>query len=211
MATSRKRSRTPVVPLAFVAIIAIGIIAFVATTRPSSDAADAAFGDPVLEGEPLPVHRGEPHTDPAIGMTAPSFSGPGHDGQERSVAWDGTPRLLFFLAHWCPACQAEVPWVQEAIDDGAVPDGIEVVAVTTWTDDSRPEFPPQDWLEGEGWTVPTIADGEDFRLAEAYGMHSTPFWVLVDGEGTVIARLPGGAPEEQFRPLLEEFASDTGV
>lgn len=210
MATkTRRRSSVPVVPIVFVVVVIALIAAFIVSSGPSGAEAEAAFGEPTVEGEALPEHEGEPLDDPVIGETAPELSGTDHDGEPVEVTWDGTPRLLLFLAHWCPACQDEVPWVQDAVDAGEVPDEIEIVAVTTWTDESRAEFPPQDWLESEDWTVPTLADDEDFSAAEAYGMTSSPFWVLVDGDGTVIARIPGGIGEEQFPALLEEFVSDT--
>lgn len=210
MATkTRRRSSVPVVPIVFVVVVIALIAAFIVSSGPSGAEAEAAFGEPTVEGEALPQHEGEPLDDPVIGETAPELSGTDHDGEPVEVTWDGTPRLLLFLAHWCPACQDEVPWVQDAVDAGEVPDEIEIVAVTTWTDESRAEFPPQDWLESEDWTVPTLADDEDFSAAEAYGMTSSPFWVLVDGDGTVIARIPGGIGEEQFPALLEEFVSDT--
>ncbi len=210
MATkTRRRSSVPVVPLVFVVVVIALIAAFVLSTRPSGAEAEAAFGEPTVEGDPLPPHDGEPLDDPVIGETAPELSGADHDGEPVDITWDGTPRLLLFLAHWCPACQAEVPWIQDAVDAGEVPDEIELVSITTWTDDSRAEFPPQAWLESEGWTVTNLADDEDFSAADAYGMTATPYWVLVDGDGTVIARIPGGIGEEQFPALLEEFVADT--
>ena len=211
MATkTRRRSKSvPVIPIVLVVVVIVLLTAFLIQARGGGIGAaeGEAFGDVDVEGEALPQMGEDPTQDAAVGSPAPAFSGTDHDGEPVEVEWDGTPRLLLFLAHWCPACQAEVPWVQDAADEGVIPDEVELVSITTWTDSSRQNYPPQAWLDDEGWTLPNLADDSDFTVADAYGMTATPFWVMVDGDGTVLGRIPGGIGEEQFPSLLDELAT----
>jgi hypothetical protein len=55
----------------------------------------------------------------------------------------------------------------------------------------RPNWPPQEWLEEEGWTVPVIMDDEDSSVVLAYGMRATPFYVVLDGENSNLGRFSG--------------------
>ncbi len=79
------------------------------------------------------------------------------------------------------------PW----IDGGGVPAGVELVSVSTAANASRDNYPPDEWLEREGWSVPVLVDDETGTVADAFGLSSFPFWVLVDGEGTVVAQVGG--------------------
>ena len=207
--TRRRRSSVPVIPIVLVAVVILLLVAFLIQAQGGGFGAaeGEAFGDVEVSGEALPQMGDDPTQDAAVGSTAPEFSGTDHDGTPVDVEWDGTPKALLFLAHWCPACQDEVPWVQEAADEGVIPDDVEVISVTTWTDSSRQMFPPQAWLEDEGWTLTNVADDEDFTVADAYGMNASPFWVLVDGDGAVLVRIPGGVGEEQFPALLDELSA----
>ena len=55
---------------------------------------------------------------------------------------------------------------------------------------SRPNFPPDAWLDREGWTLPVIVDTDD-SIAATYGLTAYPFWVFVGADGTVIRRAAG--------------------
>lgn len=153
--------------------------------RPSAGASAPLTGDaPTIEGAALPALL-DPSNDSAVGMTIPEVSAPGG-----SIALDGRPKVLLFLAHWCPHCQNEVPLVQDWLDGGGLPDGVDLISVSTSIDPSRPNYPPEDWLAREGWTPPTIVDPTG-AVADAYGLAAFPFWVFVGDDGTVRARMTG--------------------
>jgi thiol-disulfide isomerase/thioredoxin len=153
--------------------------------RPSAGASAPVDGvAPVIEGAALPAFL-NPSNDSAVGMTIPTVTAPGG-----AIALDGRPKVLLFLAHWCSHCQAEVPLVQEWLDAGGLPDGVDLISVSTSIDPSRPNYPPEDWLAQEGWTPPTLVDPTG-AVADAYGLAAFPFWVFVGDDGTVRGRLTG--------------------
>jgi thiol-disulfide isomerase/thioredoxin len=149
----------------------------------------AVIDAPAIRGEPLPPFEG-PDGDPAVGQPVPEVAGSDFDGQPVTIEHDGRPKAILFLAHWCPHCQASVPLVQTWISAGGLPEGIDMVSVATGIDASRPNFPPDAWLDREGWTVPVIVDTDD-SIAATYGLTAYPFWVFVRADGTVIARAAG--------------------
>ena len=82
------------------------------------------------------------------------------DGRWRCIEADGSPKAIYFIAHWCPHCQAEVPLVQGLIDDGRKPDALDIYAVSTAVDRGRGNYPPVDWLEEEGFTPIVVRDDD---------------------------------------------------
>jgi hypothetical protein len=62
-------------------------------------------------------------------------------------------------------------------------------------------------LDDKGWLFRVLADGVDlerqtFVAAEAYGVSSFPFSVLVDGEGAVVDRWSGGRSADELESML---------
>jgi len=166
-----------------------------------SPAGSAAAGaGPVVSGAPLPAFQ-NPDGDLAVGQPIPEVEGASFDGSPVAIAADGRPKVLLFLAHWCPHCQAEVPLVQTWIDSGAAPADVDVISVATAIDPNRPNYPPDAWLEGAGWTPPVIVD-PDGSVADAYGLAALPFWVFVNADGTVAGRLAGELPIADLESIV---------
>lgn len=206
LSLSSERGAFPLVPVVVVAIVVLGIVALIVTSG-GGDAGTAAYGEVDVSGEPLPVHQGEMAADPALGRPTPTFEGQDMHGDPTAVDWeDGDPKLLVFLAHWCPHCQDEVPMITQVDEDGGVPDGVDVIGVATGTDPSRDEFPPGDWLDEEQWPFPVVMDDEDGTLSSTYGVHAFPYWVFVGGDGEVLARRAGAIGEQGFRSLVTNLA-----
>lgn len=144
--------------------------------------------------------------DAAVGQPAPEISGTGIDGEPLTIEpGDGTPKAIAFLAHWCPHCQREVPVVVDWMDEGNLPEGVEVIGVATGIDRNRPNFPPHNWFERENWDVPTVVDG-DSSAARAYGLSNYPYWVLVDGDGNVVQRWAGETTPQQLDERIGQLA-----
>jgi cytochrome c biogenesis protein CcmG, thiol:disulfide interchange protein DsbE len=152
---------------------------------------------------PLP-EKGE---DPAIGIVAPTIEG--HDFTGKAVTikpGDGKPKLIFFVAHWCPHCQREVPRIVKWTTDGSIPKTIDVIAVSTGVKSDQNNFPPSAWLAKENWPGAIVADDAKSQAALSYGLTGFPFFALVDGTGKVVARDSGEKELEQIKALIGKLA-----
>lgn len=148
------------------------------------------YGDVTVAGTSLPFFDATA-SDPSIGLEAPTVSGADWEGNPYSIAPDGRPKIVVMLAHWCPHCEAEVPRIQAWLDGGGLPEGVDLYGITVLTDPLRPNFPPQTWLEGHGWTSPTIMDDEARSAATAFGLASTPTYLVLDGDNVNLGRFSG--------------------
>jgi thiol-disulfide isomerase/thioredoxin len=154
-----------------------------------------------VAGTPLaPLGDGD---DPAVGTPAPTLTGEGFDGEPVEIADDGRPKVVVFLAHWCPHCQREVPVLVDWVESGAKPDDVDLYGVATSTSPDRPNYPPSAWLEREGWTQPTLVDSEDSTAAAAYGLSAFPFFTAIDSDGNVAGRVTGELTPEELEALFD--------
>lgn len=195
--------------LAGVAVLALAlVIALLTTSDPQQEASAEALAGPVtIDGEPLPPAPSDPASDPALGDTAPVVTGEDFDGEPITVGDSGQPELLVFLASWCPHCQDELPELVEFVESGGVPDGSRLTAVVTGLDDSADNWPPDAWLEDEGWTGPTVVDDVDSSVAEVYGQPGTPYWVAIDADGRIAARVSGRLPMSAVSEVLQDLTA----
>lgn len=175
-------------------VVGLGLIVLLAFSIAGETGLDESvgFGEVSVEGEDLPFFDSAA-ADPAVGLTAPTVSGADWDGNDFTIGPDGRAKIIVMLAHWCPHCQAEVPVVQEWVDGGGLPEGVDIYGITVLTNRLRDgdTWPPSEWLEGEGWTIPTIMDDEAGSVVSAYGLTSTPTYVVLDGDNNNLGRLAG--------------------
>lgn len=179
--------KLPIVPI----VVGLGAIALVATVLLTMDTAAATeeFGTPTVTGADLPPAGTSP--DPALGLPVPEVVGADFDGTEVRIERDGRAKILIFVAHWCPHCQAEVPVVQDWLDANGLPDNVDLVTVATSTSSARDNYPPSEWLADEGLSAPIIVDDSDYTLGRAFGIDAFPFWVFVSPDGLVVGRTSG--------------------
>jgi cytochrome c biogenesis protein CcmG, thiol:disulfide interchange protein DsbE len=175
-----------------------------ASTGAPSSASPAATSSPA-GGAALPAYAAGPD-DPAVGRPIPEVVGASFDGTPVTIKAAGKPKLIVFLAHWCPHCQREVPVVQAWIDTNGMPAGVELVSVVTAIDPNRPNYPPEEWLARERWQVPVIVDADN-RIATLYGLTAFPYWVAVGADGTVAQRLTGELTPDQLDALVALVSS----
>jgi thiol-disulfide isomerase/thioredoxin len=166
----------------------------------TSGGSAGASAVPVITGGSLPVFQ-DPNGDPAVGQPVPGVAGVDFKGNPVKIANDGRPKVILFIAHWCPHCQREVPLLQAWVSAGGVPSGLDVISVATSIDPTRPNYPPDAWLAREGWTVPVIADPTN-SVATAYGLPAFPYWVFVAPDGTVKARTVGELPIADIQTVI---------
>jgi len=177
-----------------VAVLAaiFGVVAFTASSDEDASVEGASeFQNVVVTGEALPEF-GKEGADAAIGMAAPVLEGFGFLGNEVTTT-PGNPMLLVFLAHWCPFCQKEVPVLVKWSQSGLVPENFDVIAITTGTDETQPNYPPSVWLANERWPElwPVLVDSKDQTAANAFGLAGYPYMTLVGADGKVLWRNSG--------------------
>jgi thiol-disulfide isomerase/thioredoxin len=213
-----KRGRTPFVAIAVVAaavLIALVVALAVGGGNGGDGATDtgnrngdaATTGTVTASGNPLPQFT-TTDNDPAVGMKLPTLSGNDQTGAPMTIGADGRPTMIMFFAHWCPHCQREVPVVQQWVDDGHLPDAVDLVSVSTGIDPNRPNFPPDVWLADEGWTAPVLVDSDN-TAAQAAGLSAYPFFVAIDGDGTVLLRASGELTTDQLDTIASMLAQGT--
>ena len=188
-------------------VLVLGLAIAIGVTLSSEPvAAGLPEGEISVVGDSLPQYAGENDDNVALGLAAPTFSAPDQNSEIFQLEKNGNSKALLFLAHWCPHCQREVPVVQRFIDSNGVPPGIDVIAVATSIDRGRDNYPPQEWLQREGWSETQIYD-LDREIGEAYGLNAFPYWVFLDKDLNVLARRTGNLPEDMIGALLIQLAS----
>ena len=188
-------------------VLVLGLAIAIGVTLSSEPvAAGLPEGEISVVGDSLPQYAGENDDNVALGLAAPTFSAPDQNSEIFQLEKNGNSKALLFLAHWCPHCQREVPVVQRFIDSNGVPPGIDVIAVATSIDRGRDNYPPQEWLQREGWSETQIYD-LDREIGEAYGLNAFPYWVFLDKDLNVIARRTGNLPEDMVGALLIQLAN----
>ncbi len=160
-------------------------------------------GSPELTGAALtPMPANVAVDSSATGETAPDVTGTDFDGNDVTMQNDGRAKAIVFLAHWCPHCQAEVPKVQDWLESTGGVDGVDMYSVATAMNSTRDNYPPSEWLEREGWTVPVIRDDADSSVYAAYGTGGFPYWVFTNSDGTVAVRVAGEVPIADLEQIL---------
>ena len=145
-------------------------------------------------------------SDPALGQPVPGLAGTATDGSPLAWTPGERPAAIVFLAHWCPACQAEVAELTDWLDEGNnLPEGVDLLSVVTLVDSNRDNYPPSQWLAAEGWPFPVLVDSADNEIAVAFGQAGTPFWVFVFGDGTLALRGSGRIPPEGLAELFDQL------
>jgi cytochrome c biogenesis protein CcmG, thiol:disulfide interchange protein DsbE len=198
-------------PLLFGALAVVVLAVLVAVFSTAEDApdfvgVDELAGNPTITGDPLVPFQRDAPTDPGIGSRAPVVAGADFEGTSTEIGASGSPQLIMFLASWCPACQAELPEVVQWLEAGNLPEGVGFTTVVTGLDAGRPNWPPDAWVEREGYDAPLLVDTAEGEVAQAYGLEATPYWVALDAEGRVAYRTTGMVPPEQLTALAESLA-----
>lgn len=201
-------SRRPIiiVVLAVVAlVVAVSLLAARDADRDDSSSS-AQVADVSIQGAALPIFEGA-QPDPALRTAAPAFAATSFAGAELSMQpGDGTAKVIGFFAHWCPHCQRELPRLADWLNNNPLPDGVEVLAVSTSADAGRGNHPPSEWFESVQWPAAVVRDSATNEIAAAYGLRGFPYTVAVDAAGSVVARISGELDDERWESLLQLVA-----
>jgi thiol-disulfide isomerase/thioredoxin len=189
-----------------VVVLVLAVVAVIAgrgSSRPAATAAGLSETRPVtVTGTALPPYTGS-GADAAIGLTAPTLRGATFDGTPVAIAADdGRPKLLFFVAHWCPHCQREIPVIADWLRQGGRPGDVDLYIVSTSVSPDAVNYPPSEWLQGQHVDLPILADDAAGHGAVAYGLQGFPYYVAVSASGHVVAREAGELPVASIEQLV---------
>lgn len=215
-AQQAEQKKTTIIVVAIIAAVAVLIFGAYWMYSKGNDPA-LGFAPVSVEGEALPTpEEPDPNASPlqifegdnAVGKDVPTIKGKGFDGTERVIGKGaGKPQAIAIVAHWCHHCQDEVKAAKDWVAGGYVPEGLEIVALTTQNHPQRPNWPPTTWFEQAAWPFQQIHDApaEDgsFPGATALGVASFPTWVFTDAEGKVKGRVSGAIGGELFKQFAD--------
>ncbi len=198
------------IAVGIVVVAGVAAIAVSTISQRRSEAGRAETRSVSVSGEKLPPQpKDGSQSDPAVGMQAPTISGESFDGTPISIAPDDKAKVVVFLAHWCPHCQAEVPRLVEWMRENPPPSEVSVIGVSTGVNRGASNYPPSRWLEREGWSAPVIADDENSSAGKAFGVEGYPTFVVISKDGKVLGRMSGEVSKDQWLGILLSAASTT--
>jgi cytochrome c biogenesis protein CcmG/thiol:disulfide interchange protein DsbE len=109
--------------------------------------------------------------------------------------------VVRFQASWCKVCAAEAPGIERLYEKYG-PRGVEVVGVhiqDTAADARR-------FLKAHGATYPAGLDPH-LTIAGRFGFKGTPYTVVINKKGDMIARIRGRTDEARLRRVLDPLVS----
>jgi thiol-disulfide isomerase/thioredoxin len=221
--TNASRRSFPVWAVIIGAVVVAGVLAVLLAARGGDDNKVQTGPDEngnvesaavTITGDPLP--RFESTTDDAAaGETAPTITGSNFSGAPVTIpAADGNAKAIFFVAHWCPHCQREVPRLAKWLKTHPLPAGLDIDIVSTRVNESPANYPPSAWLDREGLgNLPIIADDPDSSAYRAYGAGGLPYIVYLDKDDKVVLRTVGeyGDDPEVYTDLFANLAAGKAV
>ena len=198
--------RRPPIALISGIVLAIGLVTVIVLTMGlSGDDGPLEVGTPTVTGDALALFTTTAN-DPAFGLPMPEVVGADFDGTPVSITRDGRAKMILFVAHWCSVCRQEVPIIMDWLPDADIPDNVDLYTVSTGVDRNQANYPPSEWLEDEGWTLPVVMDSDARTVASAFGLSAYPYFVFVDSEGNTVTRLTGGMTAENLDTLIAALA-----
>ena len=147
---------------------------------------------------------------PRSAMTIPTVKGITFDESSVTISPDGKPKVIMAVAHWCPHCQAEVPRIQEWLDENGMPADVELVAVATSNDPTPHQLPgrPRGCARRAG-RCRRCSTTRSNAAASGLGVSGFPGFTVVGADGKVVFRTSGEITMAQWESLLE--AARTGT
>lgn len=138
----------------------------------------------------------------AVGRAAPAVQLEAFEGLETFTGADlrdGRVKLVNFWASWCGPCRAEHPTLMQLQGEG-----LDVYGV------NYKDVPANGAAFLQELGNPYAKGGADAlgKMALTWGLYGVPETYLVDGDGTVLARVAGPLVQrelnERLRPLIDE-------
>jgi thiol-disulfide isomerase/thioredoxin len=151
-----------------------------------------------------------------VGQPAPALQATQYLGTKPPTlaSLKGSPVLLFFWAHWCGDCKAEVPIIARLKQEFA-PSGLVVIGPTQlygYAAQGNDAAPAEERAYIESVRQRYYASLPDMPVPlsqqnfNAYGASTTPTLVILNRAGQVAMYHPGAMPYEDLRQAVEEAA-----
>jgi thiol-disulfide isomerase/thioredoxin len=148
-----------------------------------------------------------------VGQPAPPLQETQYLGPKPPVltSLKGSPVLLFFWAHWCVDCKAEVPVIARLRQEFG-PEGLVVIGPTQlygYAAQGADATPEQERAYIESVRARYYASLPDMPVPlskqnfNAYGASTTPTLVLLNRAGLVAMYHPGALPYDELRSAVE--------
>ncbi len=143
-----------------------------------------------------------PPTGWQIGNVAPEFSLVNPDGKLVSLSQlRGKPVLINFWATWCPSCQLEMPYLQQAYNDWSGK-GLTLFAI----DSGESPAKVKDFFATNHLSLPVLFDFTG-STSDKYGVSAIPSTFFIDGSGVIKQKFVGAFPsakaiENQLRTIM---------
>ena len=128
----------------------------------------------------------------AEGDLAPDFKLQDLDGETVSLSGlRGRPVLLNFWATWCPPCLAEMPYLQQVVEEWQ---GKELAVLTIDIGESRSTV--QNYLQSYRLSLPVLLDIKK-TVAYKYGFRYVPTTFFIDRDGIIQRMRVGPFPSKE--------------
>jgi len=144
------------------------------------------------------------------GGTLIDFSLPDLDGKKHSLSeWRGKVIVLNFWATWCPPCREEIP-LFIALQKRYGPGGIQLVGVATA--DNKESVVAYRKSTGMNYPI-LIGDDDAMDVMARYGNRqgSIPYTVIIDRQGTIVARKLGAFDQADLMRVLGPLLPPSGT
>ena len=110
--------------------------------------------------------------------------------------------VVRFQASWCRVCVDEAPGI-ERVWVKYRPAGVEVVGIQV----QDTEADARRFLEAHGATYPAGLDPH-LRIANRFGFKGTPYTVVINRRGEMVARIAGRADEARLARVLDPLVRE---
>ena len=119
--------------------------------------------------------------------TAPLFEARTFDGKTIRLAdLRGKVVLLDFWATWCEPCVAQLPAMQKLCETFADRDDFVMIGISLDSDAGKARRLAE--TKQLGWPQVCLGPMDESIVARQYGVGGIPMTILIDGEGTIVAR-----------------------
>ncbi len=144
-------------------------------------------------------------TYPGVGEPAPLFEATTFEGETiRLEDLRGKVVLLDFWASWCSPCVAQLPKVQAIYEQFGEREDFAMIGLSLdWETERAERLLAEKQLR---WQQACLGSMDESTVVRQYGIGGIPMLVLIDAEGTIIAR---GADTEQLKQRIEDAISKT--
>ncbi len=187
----------------------LAVIIFVAGTMfyPAiSEVAISAEND-VKEMTPIPMISGIEMLK--VGDRAPDFSVPDLSGKDFSIKDSLAGKkgaLLVFWSIFCEPCKAEMPIIQEVMEEYGRR-GVQVVGVAI--DGTPMKGAISAFIKQENFTFKVLIDqlnpDESFKVSDPYGVAGTPTLYIIDSDRVVRFAKVGRTSKEKLVEVLDSI------